>query len=86
MVRFRNHMMIAGLLSVVSVVPAFAQQRSRPDQRSNRPARDRGASRTQLPEIGTTLPVVSAFDDQGIEFSTASLRGSYTVLVFGCLT
>jgi cytochrome oxidase Cu insertion factor (SCO1/SenC/PrrC family) len=63
--------LLACLLSVSLISPAFAQQ---------------GAGRTQLPELGTMLPVVKAFDDQGNEFSTASLRGSYTVLVFGCLT
>jgi hypothetical protein len=39
-----------------------------------------------VPEPGTMLPTVIAFDEQGETFSTASLRGSYTVLVFGCLT
>lgn len=39
-----------------------------------------------LPAVGTMLPTVEAFDDQGQVVSTASLRGSYTVLVFGCLT
>jgi len=29
---------------------------------------------------------VTAVDEQGQHFSTATLRGSYTVLVFGCLT
>lgn len=44
----------------------------------------RGGSQTPAP--GTMLPKVTAFDEQGQEFSTTSLRGSYTVLVFGCLT
>ena len=39
-----------------------------------------------LPEVGTTLPTVTVFDEQGKEFSTASLRGQHSVLVFGCLT
>lgn len=39
-----------------------------------------------VPAVGTMLPVVSAYDEQGNEFSTATLKGSYTVLVFGCLT
>jgi cytochrome oxidase Cu insertion factor (SCO1/SenC/PrrC family) len=36
--------------------------------------------------VGTTLPKVNVYDEQGERFSTASLKGSYTVLVFGCLT
>ena len=45
----------------------------------------RGAA-FQLPEMGATLPDVSVYDEQGQKFSTSSLRGRYTVLVFGCLT
>lgn len=36
--------------------------------------------------VGTMLPAVTVFDEQGKPFSTARLRGSYTVVVFGCLT
>ncbi len=46
----------------------------------------RGRGGGQVPKPGTMLPTVTAFDEQGQEFSTSTLRGSYTVLVFGCLT
>lgn len=59
------------------LVPTLAQ--STRDSRSRR-----GGS--QIPEPGTILPTVNSLDEQGRDFSTASLRGSYTVLVFGCLT
>ncbi len=62
-------------------------QRAPQGQRGSRPG-SAGASslhRVGL-EIGKTLPSVNIFDDQGKEFSTASLKGSYTVLTFGCLT
>lgn len=36
--------------------------------------------------VGSQLPVVSAFDENGKPFSTEQLHGSYSVLVFGCLT
>lgn len=45
-----------------------------------------GRTANRLPEVGSSIPVVRAFDEQGQVFSTASLKGSYTVLVFGCLT
>lgn len=45
-----------------------------------------GRMANRLPEVGSSVPKVSAFDEQGQVVSTASLRGSYTVLVFGCLT
>lgn len=80
--------LVAGFLAVFSISPALAQRgpRSAGGDRPTRTAGDSGSARARLPAVGTALPVVKAFDDQGIEFSTASLRGSYTVLVFGCLT
>lgn len=39
-----------------------------------------------FPAVGAALPEVTLRDDRGEEFSTAKLRGHYTVLVFGCLT
>ena len=50
-----------------------------------RPGSGRGAG-GNLPEVGTMLPDISLYDDRGNEFSTTSLRGQYSVLVFGCLT
>lgn len=37
-------------------------------------------------KVGMKMPSVKIFDDQGKEFNTSSLKGSYTVLTFGCLT
>ena len=46
-----------------------------------------GAQFSQVTRLlNTTLPTVNVFDAQGKPLSTATLRGSYTVLVFGCLT
>ena len=45
-----------------------------------------GRGNATLPLQGKALPVVQAFDADGQLVSTASLKGSYTVLVFGCLT
>ncbi len=39
-----------------------------------------------LPQVGSALPDVTVFNDDSSEFSTKSLRGHYSVLVFGCLT
>lgn len=44
------------------------------------------AQRGRLPQVGSTLPNVSVYDENGKAFSTQSLRGHYSVLVFGCLT
>ena len=41
---------------------------------------------SRSPNIGQPLPDVSAFDASGKPFKLSSLKGKYTVLVFGCLT
>lgn len=48
----------------------------------------KGAAMAQfsLPEVGSMLPEVTVFNEQGNELSTKTLRGNYTILVFGCLT
>ncbi len=38
------------------------------------------------PKLDTVLKEVEVFDSKGNAFSTAKLRGKYSVLVFGCLT
>ena len=72
---FRSILVAIHVFTIGVAMPAIAQRNSTPN---------RGGS--QLPQVGTWLPVVSAFDEFGNEFSTSSLRGSYCVLVFGCLT
>ena len=41
---------------------------------------------TGKPAVGDPLPEVAVYTPDGKEFPTASLRGHYTVLTFGCLT
>ena len=38
------------------------------------------------PQLGDLVPDVSGFDADGKKFSLRSLKGSYAVLTFGCLT
>ena len=38
------------------------------------------------PGIGQPVPDVKLYTAEGKEFPTSQLKGSYTVLVFGCLT
>lgn len=40
----------------------------------------------EAPVVGDKLPEVSVYSPTGTEFTTADLRGHYTVLTFGCLT
>lgn len=62
-------------LSCLTVGPALAQRGDRS-----------GRGGEQVPAPGTMLPTIKAVDELGDEFSTASLRGNHSVLVFGCLT
>lgn len=62
------------VISVVTIGDVQAQRRSG------------GNANWDLPSVGSTIPNVDLFDEQGKPFSTASLRGHYSVLVFGCLT
>jgi hypothetical protein len=41
---------------------------------------------TTSPDIGELLPNVTCFDAGGDKFRLRSLKGQYTVLLFGCLT
>jgi collagen type III alpha len=38
------------------------------------------------PAVGQSLPDLRVYDAQGREFQLSSLKGNYSVLVFGCLT
>jgi len=40
----------------------------------------------ESPAVGDRLPHVSGYDAEGRPFELENLQGSYTVLVFGCLT
>ncbi len=72
---FRSILVAIHVFTIGVAMPASAQRNPNPKRGGN-----------QLPEVGTSLPVVNAFDELGNDFSTSSLRGSYCVLVFGCLT
>ncbi len=76
----RNLLLAAEFVLVLMVTPAAAQRGG--PSRADGPTRGGG----NIPTVGEMLPELSAFDEQGEHFSTASMRGSYTVLVFGCLT
>lgn len=45
-----------------------------------------GTAGAQLPSVGTPLPDLTVYDASGKKFNLTELKGSYSVLVFGCLT
>ena len=83
------------LLLSCFVTSAVAQQRggaeasqrpqAKPGTVSPRDQVNRGFE-SKAPGIGEPLPEVTVVDADGRELQLRSLRGKYTVLVFGCLT
>jgi cytochrome oxidase Cu insertion factor (SCO1/SenC/PrrC family) len=70
---------------LIDSTPILAQLGGRTGGRSG--GRTGGTQFSQVTQLlNTALPTVNVFDAQGKPLSTASLRGCYTVLVFGCLT
>ncbi len=79
----RKHRLPVGLSAVATAVMltfftfAWAQP-------GGMQADPRGGSQQSL--VGNPMPDLSVYDASGNPFSLADLKGSYTVLVFGCLT
>ena len=76
-------LVMAGLItSTLSISSGYAQG----NRNSQSRGRSTGGFDQQAPAIGQPLPDVKLNTADGKEFSTSQLKGSYTVLVFGCLT
>ena len=67
------------LAMAIGVAPADGQGPQKSQKRDEEFVRTR-------PVVGDTLPEVTVYTPDGKESQTASLRGHYTVLTFGCLT
>ena len=81
MPRFDVALTAALLCGLLLPAVASAQQKNRPSRRGGQSATLSGG-----PAVGETLPDITAFDANGKPFRLSSLKGSHTVLVFGCLT
>ena len=65
-----------GLAAAVLSGPSAAQERRLSEEEFVKAA----------PTIGDELPDLTVYTPDGKEVKTSSLRGSYVVLTFGCLT
>ena len=76
------------ILLVLALVAGYltATAQSQPRSRRSRGGGLNGRFAERSPDIGKTLPDVSAFDADGNPLSLRSLKEHYTVLVLGCLT
>ncbi len=69
-------------LVVVMVLQASGLWAQPPRALRNR----RPGAQFHLPQPGSRLPDLTVYDQEGKPLALKSLRGSWTVLVFGCLT
>jgi hypothetical protein len=79
------------ILGLLFLSPLAAQPRgdARRGQNNTRSSGMQDVARrfeNAAPGVGTPLPEISAYDADGRPFELKNRKGSYTVLVFGCLT
>ncbi len=70
---------------VEAVKEAITRQSAR-DASTQRPRGPRANFERTAPKVGEALPDATGYDAEGKEFKLSRLKGSYAVLVFGCLT
>jgi hypothetical protein len=70
---------------VEAVKEAITRQSAR-DASTQRQRGPRANFERTAPKVGEALPDASGYDAEGKEFKLSRLKGSYSVLVFGCLT
>jgi len=77
-----------GLIPALSVLAmtSFAQPPGRPGGSNSATSQVSSGFERSAPDVGDPLPDVSGYDADGKEFKLSSLKGHYSVLVFGCLT
>ncbi len=80
-----RHLLVCGMLWSQLAVAAWGQPPAAPSSPSPREQVAQGFERG-APAIGATLPDIAAYDARGETLRLSTLRGKYTVLVFGCLT
>ena len=86
--RFSTLLGLAGLLAMTCSPSASYGQRPGQGGQSGQSGRSQVSSafNRSSPGIGESIPEVTVYTADGKKFSTSQLKGSYTVLVFGCLT
>ena len=80
---FKTRLVAAVSLCLLMAATADAQRRS---GRSRSRGGGLNSRFAQGPNVGEQLPDLALFDSDGKPVKLRSLKGEYTVLVFGCLT
>ncbi len=71
---------------IVDAVKEAITRQSARDASSQRQRGPRANFERTAPKVGEVLPDATGYDAEGKEFKLSRLKGSYSVLVFGCLT
>lgn len=74
-----KHSAVIGIALLVALLPAWAWAQPRKKANEEDFVKEK-------PAVGDPFPDLVVYDPDGKEVKTASLRGHYTVLTFGCLT
>ena len=78
-------LLMAGFMTTALMTTSSYGQPFNQGGQSGRSGVNSGFEKT-APGIGQPLPEVTLYRADGKQFLTSQLKGSYTVLVFGCLT
>ena len=71
---------------IVDAVKEVITRQSARDASTQRQRGPRANFERTAPKVGEALPDATGYDAEGKEFKLSRLKGSYSVLVFGCLT
>ena len=71
---------------IVDAVKEAITSQSARDASTQRQRGPRANFERTAPKVGEALPDATGYDAEGKEFKLSRLKGSYAVLVFGCLT
>ncbi len=71
---------------IVDAVKEAITRQSARDASTQRQRGPRANFERTAPKVGEALPDAAGYDAEGKEFKLSRLKGSYSVLVFGCLT
>ncbi len=71
---------------IVEAVKEAITRQSAKDASTQRQRGPRANFERTAPKVGEALPDATGYDAEGKEFKLSRLKGSYSVLVFGCLT
>ena len=85
---------VIGILGIAETSAQTKTEKRAKTEKKGTPSQKKASSPRQAvsrnfargPAVGTMVPDITAFDADGKPFRLRSIKGSHTVIVFGCLT